>query len=170
MRTRIAVAGLTVAAGLLGAVPAAAVPPVTHARMNSSTPAPDALLAEPPAAVELTFNRDIAPPASVAVTSPSGRRVGSGEPVVAGAVVAAPIAAKERGTYIVGFRAVSVDGHPITGRFTFSVGHRGPAYTARSDPPGRPSWVVPVTVSGAGVLVLLGAWRRARGRRRDAGR
>jgi methionine-rich copper-binding protein CopC len=152
---------------VLGCVPAAAVPPVTHARLNGSTPAPGALLPQAPASVVLTFNRDIAPPASVAVTSPAGRRVAAGEPVVQGRLVTAPVAAREEGTYTVGYRAVSVDGHPITGRFTFSVGHRGPAYDPRAArAEARPGRLLPAVVGGSGAAVLLGLWLRRRTRER----
>jgi methionine-rich copper-binding protein CopC len=166
---RIGVLVVIAALVVLGCLPAAAVPPVTHARLNGSTPAPGALLPQAPAAVALDFNRDIAPPASVAVTSPSGRRVGAGDPVVQGRVVTAPVAPREEGTYTVGYRAVSVDGHPITGRFTFSVGHRGPAYDPRATrAERRPGWLVTAVVGGSGAAVLLGLWlrRRVRERRR----
>lgn len=165
------IAGLVVAvvAGWLAtvpALPAAAVPPVLHARLNSSVPADGALLARAPATVVLTFNRAIAPPASVAVTSPTGKRVVTGEPRVAGAVVTAPISTREQGTFTVGFRAVSVDGHPITGRLTFSVGHAGAPYdpAARDSPGGLPGWTLPVTAGG--LAVITGAlWGRRRRRR-----
>jgi methionine-rich copper-binding protein CopC len=164
------VAGLVVAvvAGWLAtgpALPAAAVPPVLHARLNASVPADGALLARAPAAVVLTFNRDIAPPASVAVTSPTGKRALVGEPRVEGAVVTAPISTGEQGTFTVGFRAVSVDGHPITGRLTFSVGHAGAPYdpAARHSSDGLPGWTLPVTAAGLAVITAGLWWRRRRG-------
>jgi methionine-rich copper-binding protein CopC len=165
------IAGLVVAvvAGWLAtvpALPATAVPPVLHARLDASVPADGALLARAPATVVLTFNRTIAPPASVAVTSPTGKHVVTGEPGVAGAVVTAPIAAREEGTFTVGFRAVSVDGHPITGRLTFSVGHAGAPYdpASRNSSGGLPGWTLPVTAGG--VAVTAGLWWRRRRRRR----
>ena len=101
------------------------------------------------------------------MTSPAGRRVGAGEPVVRGRLVTAPVAPREEGTYTVGYRAVSVDGHPITGRFTFSVGHRGPAYDPRvTRAERRPGWLVPAVVGGSGAAVLLGLWLRRRVRAR----
>jgi methionine-rich copper-binding protein CopC len=151
-----AVAVVTVLSGS----PAGAVPPPTHARLNGSTPAAGSVLPQAPTAVVLSFNRDIAPPATVVVTAPGGDRVGTGEPVVRGHDVSAPVAAQQQGTYSVAFRAVSVDGHPITGRFTFSVGHRStPAGTGKKSA-GGPGWWP--WAAGAGVVVGLGffRWRR----------
>ena len=156
--------------GTVPALPAAAVPPALHARLNTSAPVDGELLVRAPEAVVLTFNRDIAPPASVAVTSPSGRRAVAAEPSVAGPVVTVPIATREQGTFTVGFRAVSVDGHPITGRLTFSVGHRSTPYADRADArdtsEGLPGWTLPVTGAGLTVVAVGGWWWR---RRRAAG-
>jgi copper transport protein len=175
VKARVAGALAALAASMVGAPAAAvppvgAVPPVTHARLHASTPAADAILAQAPAEVVLTFNRNIAPPASVAVTAPSGTRVGAGEPAVAGKVVTAPIAAPEQGTYTVGYRAVSVDGHPITGSFTFSIGHRSTPYAAKKRQRAEETtdWVLPAAGGG---LVALGvgfwSWRRIRSRGRS---
>jgi methionine-rich copper-binding protein CopC len=143
------------AAVVLGWSPASAVPTPTHARLYTSSPAAGSLEAQPPAAITLTFTREIAPPASVAVTSPSGRRVGTGDPDVAGRVVTAPVAPREKGTYTVAYQAVSVDGHPMTGQFTFSVGHHSAPYSpAEEGAGGRAAWVVPA--AGAGVVLVSG--------------
>jgi methionine-rich copper-binding protein CopC len=152
--------------GVILALPAAAVPPTLHARLNTSAPVDGELLGRAPAAVVLTFNRDIAPPASMAVTSPTGRRAAAAEPAVAGPVVTVPVATREQGTFTVGFRAVSVDGHPITGRLTFSVGHRSTPYArgaeARGATGGLPGWTLPVAAVGLTGAVGGGWWWRRR--------
>lgn len=158
------------AAVVLGLSPASAAPAPMHARLYTSSPAAGSLEAQPPAAVTLTFTREIAPPASVAVTSPSGRRVGTGAPAVAGRVVTAPVAPREQGTYTVAYQAVDVDGHPMTGRFTFSVGHHSAPYAPpKDDAGGRAAWVVPAAGAGA-VLVSGGLVAGIRRSRRRAGR
>jgi methionine-rich copper-binding protein CopC len=141
---------------------AGAVPLPTHARLHGSTPAPGSVLPQAPAAVVLSFNRDIAPPATVVVTAPDGDRAGTGDPVVHGHDVSAPVAAQDKGTYAVAFRAVSVDGHPITGRFTFSVGHRTTPPGTGKEAAGGPGWWPWVAGLGAGAAVGLGLfrWRR----------
>lgn len=167
-RHMVGLLGLAAALGLatLLALPAAAVPPTLHARLNTSAPADGEVLARAPEAVVLTFNRDIAPPASVAITSPSGKRAAAAEPEVAGPVVTVPVATREQGTFTVGFRAVSVDGHPITGRVTFSVGHRSAPYAgparARGDRGVPPGWRLPLTVGGLVAVASGGWWWRRR--------
>lgn len=158
LSTVVAVLVAALAPAAAGAVPAPA-----HARLNGSDPAAGSVVARAPSAVALTFNRDIAPPATVVVTAPDGDRVGAGEPAVQGREVSAPIAAQREGTYAVAFRAVSVDGHPITGRFTFSVGHRSAPPTATSSGGGHAPWrwaagLCALAVFGVGLLT----WRRRR--------
>lgn len=168
---RIALAVSAAAVALAPVEASALAPPVTHARLKTSNPVEGSVLAQAPAAVVLTFNRDIAPPAAVAVTSPDGSPAGSGEPAVRGAEVSLPVSATHGGTYTVGYRVVSVDGHTIEGSYRFSVGHVSePRYAPVSED--SPGWVLPV--ASAGVL-LAGAggigigWRR-RSRRRASGR
>jgi methionine-rich copper-binding protein CopC len=162
LRVLVAVAGL-----LVVATPAtAAIPVPGHARLLSSSPAADAVLPEAPTAVVLGFTRDIAPPATVVLTGPGGGRLETPEPTVDGPTVSTPVVARERGSYRVAYRAVSVDGHPIAGSFVFSVGHRS-TLPARTTSAGWPwvRWVVP----GVAAVVVAGAvvgWRR-RPRRRD---
>lgn len=152
-----------VAVATLAPVAASAlVPPVTHARLKASNPVEGSVLAQSPSEVVLTFSRDVSAPAAVAVTSPDGSRAGSREPVVRGAEVNLPVTAALEGTYTVGYRVVTVDGHTIEGSYRFSVGHvsaveNGPARDEGS------AWVVPV--ASAGVLLAVGSggwwwWRR----------
>lgn len=159
---RIAAAFLVALVALAPVAASALVPPVTHARLKASNPVEGSVLALPPTAVVLTFSRDVSAPAAVAVTSPDGSRAGSGEPVVRGAEVSLPVTAATEGTYTVGYRVVTVDGHTIEGSYRFSVGHA-------SEPKDAPAaddssgWVLPV--ASAGVLLAVGAggwwwWRR----------
>ena len=54
--------------------------------------------------------------AKVAVTSPDGKSAASGEPRVSGKTVTLALAPTSRaGRYMVGYRVVSADGHPVSG-------------------------------------------------------
>lgn len=111
---------LVVAAGVLGwASPASA-----HAELLSSDPADGSLLPVEPGEVTLRFSEDVDLQADgVRVLDAAGERVDASAATASGAVVTAPMGqALDDGTYVVAWRVVSADGHPVRGSFTFSVG------------------------------------------------
>lgn len=160
---RVVLASVMVVLGLAPVAASALAPPVAHARLKASNPVEGSVLAQAPTAVVLTFSREVSAPAAVAVTSPDGSRAGSGEPVVRGAEVSLPVTAAKEGTYTVGYRVVTVDGHTIEGSYRFSVGHVSEPKDAPTADDGS-GWVLPV--ASAGVLLTVGAggwwWRRRR--------
>ncbi len=99
-----------------------------HAMLLGSNPAADAVLTEPPSTVELTFSEAVTlTPDSLRVFGPDGDRVDNdlvGHTHDDAATVAVRLRAKlSTGTYLVSYRVVSADSHPIGGAYTFSVGH-----------------------------------------------
>jgi copper transport protein len=58
------------------------------------------------------------------VVAPSGKRINVGDPVAAGNRMTIQVSATDRplGTYIVSYRVISADSHPLAGAFAFSVG------------------------------------------------
>jgi copper resistance protein C len=113
--------GLLALAGLLAI--ASAGPAAAHAVLESTSPAAGATLAAPPKSVSLTF--DEAPQqefSTVHVTGPDGQRKDSGTLANHGAVLEAQlVGSTPAGRYVVDWRVVSDDGHPISGQFAFSV-------------------------------------------------
>ena len=109
-------------------------PASAHAMLEGSTPAADSVLTAPPSSVDLVFNEAISLlPDSVRVFGPDGTRVDSGavahshgDAATAGVGVHADL---PDGTYLVSYRVVSADSHPVEGAFTFVIGHpsRAPA-------------------------------------------
>jgi len=105
--------------------------PVTasaHAVLVKSSPARRAVLALPPARVELTFNERLEPAYStVSVSTHESARVDDGKVMVAAedprrlSVGLPPL---KPGTYSVKFRVLSVDGHLVEGTFPFEVRSR----------------------------------------------
>ncbi|ATQ43851.1 copper homeostasis periplasmic binding protein CopC [Caulobacter mirabilis] len=94
-----------------------------HARMTASTPAANAVVAAPKT-ITLTFNERVAPAfSSFDLVAPGGRTVKPATAVskdgksITGKL-AAPLA---KGGYTVNWRAVSADGHRMTGTFAFKV-------------------------------------------------
>jgi copper transport protein len=91
-----------------------------HAALISSVPAEGAVLAEPPGQVELHFSEPVTP-LSVALALPDG----AAQAVTAagaGTLIRFAMPPGGAGTYLVIYRVVSEDGHPVGGTLTFSLG------------------------------------------------
>lgn len=98
-------------------------PASAHAVLISSDPAPDEMLGDGPDRVVLGFNEPISVASDpVVVLDPFGTQLdGAAVEVVGNDLVAVvpPIAID--GSYTVGWRVISDDGHPISGAFLFHV-------------------------------------------------
>ncbi len=122
MRRLVAGAGVIAVVLLVWAGPAAA-----HASLESTVPAAGEQLDEPPAEVVLTFSEGVeASLGAVRVYDSNADRVDSGgahHPDGQGDEVAQALPADlPDGSYVVTWRVVSDDGHPVHGAFTFQVG------------------------------------------------
>lgn len=160
-------ARLTAAAGLLVTVLALlllpASPASAHAVLSSSSPAASSVVPTAPAEVVLTFSEPVRKvPDRIRVIAPDGSRADRGEPAFKNSVVSIPVdPSGANGTYLVTYRVISADSHPVSGAFTYSVG-------APSEPPvdsgddGRANPVVSNAVKVAkfvgyaGLLLLVG--------------
>jgi methionine-rich copper-binding protein CopC len=92
-----------------------------HASLLSSTPADGEQIATAPATVELTFSEDV-DSGFVAVTAPDGSTVKTSDPRIDGAEMVADLAKSDQhGRYTVAYRIVSADGHPVSGKVTFTT-------------------------------------------------
>ncbi|MBF9127446.1 copper resistance protein CopC/CopD [Plantactinospora sp. S1510] len=101
-----------------------AMPASAHAVLVSSSPAADAVLSNAPVEVVLTFSEAVREvPDKIRILGPDGARVNRGDPTFNGAVVTIPVdPAGPRGTYLVSYRVISADSHPVAGAYTYSVG------------------------------------------------
>jgi methionine-rich copper-binding protein CopC len=98
-----------------------------HAKLESMTPADGSSMAAPPTQVVLTFSEPVGSNGTqVAVRSPSGKDVATGDVQVTDNKVTQPVGAMvEAGKYLVDARVVSADGHPVTVSGSFTVTHAG---------------------------------------------
>jgi copper transport protein len=105
------------------AVPAAA---WAHAALLRTTPVASRTVNTAPPEVRLTYSEPIEPRfAIVSVTDAAGRQLASGQPRRApGApqTLITPLRHAPEGWYLVFWRVISADGHPVRGAFTFAVG------------------------------------------------
>jgi copper transport protein len=143
-----------------------ATPASAHALLVSSSPHDGELIsaAQHLSGVGLRFDEPVEVGlGSVRVLAADGQRVDTGR-VYHPDSLSRNVAVRLRsglaaGSYLVMWRVVSADSHPVSGSFTFSLGHAGPV-AATAAPPG-PS--VPIAsgiarfVGYAGVLLIVGA-------------
>jgi copper transport protein len=120
-------AALLVLAGVLAALFASAGQASAHAALISTQPTPLAVLASAPTQVTLTFGESVeVEPDGVRVLAPDGSTVDNGKAGHVNGrdnVVGVAMTSPAQGTYTVSWRVVSADSHPVSGAFTFSIGH-----------------------------------------------
>lgn len=144
-------------------------PAWAHNTLVSSNPAENASLDAGPPTIVLTFDQPVQEGEglnSVAITGPDGKEWQGGPAKVDSNVVSAPVRELgPKGVYTVGYRIVSADGHPVSGKVTFTLttagngtpaavsASTGSAAPATGENSGLPIWVWLV---GAGVLLGAG--------------
>lgn len=140
--------------GVLAAVGALAVPAAAsaHAVLLRTAPQASGTVNSPPREVALTFSEPVEPRfAIVSVTDAAARRETTAPPRRSPGdprTLLVPVKRVGEGWYLVYWRAISVDGHPVRGAFTFAVGpNPGPA----------PQFVIPSTSETAATPRLVTA-------------
>ncbi|MBB3082854.1 copper resistance protein CopC [Geodermatophilus sabuli] len=115
----LALLGAWLGAGVLAAPPAAA-----HAELVTTAPGEGARLEQAPPEVTLTFSEGVSLGAGYArVLDAAGERVDAGAATVEGDTVVVPLrSGLTDDGYLVTYRVVSADSHPISGAFSFVVG------------------------------------------------
>lgn len=139
-------------------------PALAHAELASTSPAENARLAEAPAEVALEFTEAVSVDSGYArVLAAGGERVDTGNASAEGSTVT--IALRDdlpAASYIVTYRVLSADSHPISGAFAFVVGDgelvpAGSATTGEDTDPGVAA-ALPVArwLGFAGVTLAIG--------------
>src|SRR6201992_3327276 len=143
--------------GLVAVVAALVLPGVASAPAYLIRPerAASGVLESPPAAVQLTYDEAVEPRfAIISVTDAAGHQVTTG-PVRRSSANPDTLVVPLRphlpeGWYLICWRAISVDGHPVQGAFTYAVGpNPGPA----------PKFAVPsISQSATSANLLVTKW------------
>ena len=118
---------LVVGLGLLAAAGPLAGTASAHASLVSSAPGNDEVVEQAPREVVLTFDDGVnVDDGGVRVLDPAGEDVAEGSPSTTadGTEVRQAVASGPEGTYTVSYRALSDDGHVISGSYVFHVGRR----------------------------------------------
>src|SRR4051794_16886977 len=121
VRRALGLAALVVMAVLAPAGAASA-----HAELLATNPADGSGVATAPDTTPMQFSESVSlRPDGVRVLDATGKRVDSGAASAAGADVSVPLdGTVANGTYVVAWRVVSADGHPVRGAYSFSVGEK----------------------------------------------
>ncbi len=121
IKRSVAVAGLAVMFVIVGASPAFA-----HATLLSTEPTNGGVYDKPPSEVKLRFNEPVeAALGAIRVYTSDQERVVTGSPEHpdgVGSQVAVSLPKLADGTYVVTWRVISADSHPVEGAYTFQVG------------------------------------------------
>lgn len=121
-----------------------------HAALLKARPSPSGILNRAPAQVRLIYSEAVEPRfAVVSVTDKDGNRVTAGRPARSPDdpnELDVPLRKLAKGWYLVYWRVISVDGHPVRGAFTFAVG-------PNAGPP--PQFAVPSLTETAATTGLL---------------
>ncbi|GLX99074.1 copper resistance CopC family protein [Herbidospora sp. NBRC 101105] len=111
---------LGLVAGVIATLLLAAAPALAHDQLKASDPARDATVGSLEA-ITLTFSSQVRFPAMV-LHDAAGAAVELTEPEVRGKdLTARPLSAPAPGRYVIGWRVVSSDGHPIEGEIPFTL-------------------------------------------------
>lgn len=148
-RTRLLTVVAAFAAAL--ALPVAA---SAHAVLVATVPSASGTVSSSPPRVSLTYSEAVEPRfAIVSVTNAAGEQKTAGSPARSPSnpdQLDVPLQHLDEGWYLVYWRVVSVDGHPVRGAFTFAVGpNPGPA----------PQFVIPsISETAATPGLLIARW------------
>ena len=127
---------------------------LAHAVLLESTPANNAVLAEAPREITLRFNEPVAP-VSLTLTGHAGQAIIPRDAIASHDLTlhAALPEAMHPGSYILSYRVVSADSHPISGSFLFAIG--APSNLAPQQPDLRDRETIWALLVMANRLVLL---------------
>ena len=144
---RLGLAFLAVVAAL--ALPAAA---WAHAGLVRTVPQANVVLDRAPPAVRLTYTEAVEPRfAAISATNAAGAQQTTGAPrrsPTDAKTLVVPLDHLSEGWYLVYWRVISVDGHPVRGAFTFAVG---------PNPGPQPQFVIPSISETAATPRLIAA-------------
>ena len=126
-----------------------------HAYIVKTVPQASVVLTAPPPEVALTFDEAVEPRfATISVTDAQAHQQATGPPTRSPSnpdTLVVPLKPHlPEGWYLVYWRAISVDGHPVQGAFTFAIGpNQGPA----------PQFVVPkISQTATTTRLLIARW------------
>jgi copper transport protein len=149
--------------GLLFVLLGPASPASAHAALVGSDPGNGTIVPDAPSRVTLTFSESVQLlSGKIQVLGPDGSRADQGEPQQNGNTVTIPLrSGGGRGSYLVSYRVISADSHPVGGSVSYSVGAASTPPTAtindqQTDPVVRALIPIGKYLGYAGLVLLVG--------------
>lgn len=157
----------------LALLPLLAPPAWGHAALVQASPAPGSVLQQAPDAVLLTFSEPVSV-THVGLLGPDGRALAASAQGDGASVRVAVPPQVARGTYLLSWRIVSADGHPVGGTLDYAIGSASAHRTAAASDRGRGAaiwlarwltWLALFAAVGAGLFRTMApracaAWAR----------
>ena len=152
---------------LIAAVAALALPAAAsaHAVLVRTTPTASVVVNSPPPVVLLKYSEPVEPRfAAISITDAAGNRQTAGTPRRSAddpTTLVVPLKRVAQGWYLVYWRVISADGHPVRGAFTFAVGpNPGPApefpIPSLSETAATPRLIAARSVAFVAVMAAIG--------------
>ena len=117
---------LLLSSGLVALLLFGGLPAQGHSQLVSASPKPGQVLSSSPAGIRISFNEDLIDMGQlsnlITLQNSAGKRIKTSPTKVQGPNVSIELSGKLRpGRYVVRWKVVSADGHPIAGRYFFTV-------------------------------------------------
>jgi copper transport protein len=114
---------------------ATAAPAWAHAILKSTNPPKDGVAAQAPGQISLTYNENVEVAfGAIRIYTCAGKRLTTGAPThspTSGHTVLVSVPKLDNGVYLVAWRVISADSHPVSGTYSFRIGP-GPAPTVNA--------------------------------------
>ena len=157
-------ASLGVVLGVLLVLLLPATPASAHAVLERTDPVSGAVLDTAPGDVVITFSEPVRPVVDrIRITGPDGKRADAAKATAKDRQLRIPLKVDgPQGTYLVSFRVISSDSHPISGGFSFSIGQVTSTPSESTESGLKSDPVVSIALSAsryisfAGLILLIG--------------
>ncbi len=135
-----------------------AAPASAHAALVRTSPVQGSVVSEAPTEVVITFSEHVVPVKDkIRVVGPDGKRVDRNDAQVTGDDLHIPVRTDApRGTFLVSYRVISADSHPVGAGYSYSLGAPSATAPQPTDSAGRTDPPVAVALSSARYLGFAG--------------
>jgi len=127
-----------------------------HAQFDAARPGGNAIVLEMPETIELEFNEPVSP-INLRWIAPDGSESKPEASADGNLIIVAPPPLAGDGSYLLSWRVVSIDGHPVRGTLIFSVGAPSEVkYPGGLDLPPASAWLVVASRFALSLMLIVG--------------